>query len=636
MRALRHPGLLAPLLALLASCGAADDGYWYNEPEPPEPGVPHRRTGGPLANAGPDRQVLEGQVVRLDAGSSQPGEAGRALRYLWTIEPYGAVPLAIDDPTARRIRVVAPVLPAGEERAEVRLRLRVDDGFDGSEDVVRLEVVRNPDLALAPVASAGPDVEVVAGENAILGPRPGDDAFVDPACGDDPCPQPLVEWTLVEGWGATIDSLLPGVVPECGAHCARVWTDEALGEGAAATDVVAVLSVRVDVVSAVTGLAAAPDFVRVFVKKSGRFTVQPPKVNLEPEPDGPWYVGTSEPLQVNGGAKEPLGFRPILGEAEPVTGRWRWDFVKPAPDTPSFLGWAFEGRNGRLHSAPRFLLVDWRDLAAPAVDAGADPVHQVDGDELFPDGCDRVRLVGVNPLVASGLDPAAACAYGRSHPELEFCWRQTHGPEVLAGPPASCGERADTLEFGSLLDGCDSDLACPDLVVPAPAGEADRLLAFELRVRRRNTAVWSPPDTAVVRVVPGIRDDPPVARVSISRLVAAGSLEPLSGPVLSGDTVVVDASGSVDPEGHPLSFALESPGEPPLSVQPYEPCPVAGACFAVPAPAVVKPASFPLRLSVTAGETSTVCGSEGQGGLCLDRRDVPLDQLVLVVNPVTP
>ena len=517
------------------------------------------------------------------------------------------------------------------------LRRRGDDGVDGSEDVMRLEVVRGPGLAVAPVASAGPDLEVVAGEDVLLGPRPGDDAFVDPACGRAPCPEPRVEWTLVEGWGATIAPLATGTEPGCGAHCARVSTDASLGEGAAATDVVAVLSFRVDAVSALTGLAAAPDFVRVFVKKSGRFAVQAPRVNLEPEPDGPWYAGTPEPLQVNGGAAEPLGFRPILGEAEPVPGKWRWDFLRPAPDTPSFLGWAFEGRNGRLRSAPRFLLVDWRGLDAPAADAGADPVHYVDGEELLPDGCDRVRLVGARPLVAAGLAPAAACAQGRAHPDLEFCWRQTHGPRVLAGVPPSCGERADTLEFGSQVEGCDSDLACPDLVVPAPAGETERLLAFELRVRHRHAAVWSPADTAVIRVVPGTRDDPPVARVSFFRLVGAGSLEPLSRPVNGGETVVVDASGSMDPEGRPLTFALAPAAEDaPLAFEPYEPCAVAGACFAARVPGVAEPTTFPLSLTASAGETTTVCGPGSSGGLCLDRQGMPVGELVLAVEAAVP
>jgi hypothetical protein len=629
MSAPRQRRPLAPVvLFLLAACGADAGPLWHHEPEPQQPGVSHRRTGGPLANAGPDRQVLEGQVVRLDAGSSQPGEAGRALRYLWTVAPDGAVPLAIDDPTARRIRVVAPILPPGENRAEVRLRLRVDDGFEGSEDVVRLEVVRGPDLALAPVASAGPDLEVVAGDTVVLGPRSGDDVFVDPACGGAPCPSPRVEWTLVEGWGAEIEPLPPGTEPGCDALCARVSTDESLGEGASATDVVAVLSFRIDAVSALTGLAAAPDFARVFVKKSRRFLLQAPRVDLEPKPAGRWYVGTAEPLQVNGDANEPLGFRPILGEAEPVPGRWR--LLRAAPDTPSFLGWAFEGRNGRLRSAPRFLLVDWRGLAAPTASAGADPMHQVDGEALPPDGCDRIRLVG------TGAAGAAACAHGRAHPELEFCWRQTHGPAVLAGVPPACGERADTIAFGSDLAGCDSDLACPDLVVPAPAGEADRLLAFELRVRHRNAAVWSPPDTAVVRVVPGSRDDPPVARVALSRLVGAGLLEPLAGPAKAGDTVVVDASGSVDPEGQPLSFTLASTEEPPPAIEPYEPCAVAGACFAVRIPEVEEPTSFPLVLSVTAGETATVCGPGARGGPCLDGTGLPLGELILDVEGVVP
>lgn len=642
----RHPRfkvLALPLLALVTACGADEASLDEDRPEPPDTPAPARRTFGPLANAGPDRQVLEGQVVRLDAGSSQPGESGRPLRYLWTAEPGpdGAVPLAIDDPTARRIRVVAPALGEGEERVDVWLRLHVDDGLERAEDVMRLEVVRGPADAIAPVVSAGPDRQVFSGDTLTIGPRPGDDAIVDPACAGD-CPAPEVTWTLVEGFGARLVPLEhPSPADGCSAPCARVETDATLAtRGVDDHDVAGVLAFRVDLVSRITGLAAAPDFVRVLVTRSAHHTEPLPVSFDEPPRDLPWYVGTSRPQQVVGlvgRTDDPLGFRPILGEAEPMPGgNSGYRFEYGPPPTPAFLGWAFEGRRGRLRTAPRFLLVDWRGLGsgAPEADAGPDPVHLVEGAPLPPDGCDRVRLVGAGPLLATGLTTATACAHGRTHPDLEFCWIQTHGPATLAGVPAGCGPRADDFESGSLLAGCDSDLACPDLVVPGPVGDLPRVLAYQLQVRRRAqgaepASVWSAPDTAVIRVVAGSRDDPPAARFTLSRLLGDGSLVPLGGPLGEGETVVVDASGSVDPEGLPLSFALDA-GAAPLAFEPFEPCATAGACFAARAPTVLSPTSFPLSLTVSAGGSATVCGETG--GVCLDRQGNPVDGPALAVD----
>lgn len=627
-----HPLHLLLLLAAVTACASDDMKASGETPGPTSPRVEPRRVGGPLANAGPDRQVLEGQVVRLDAGSSLPGETGREVRYLWTVVPGegGSVPLAIDDPTARRIRLVAPVLPEGQDRAEVRLRLRVDDGEARSEDEVRVEVVRGPSTAIAPVASAGPDLMVVAGDAAMIGPVPSGDTWIDPACAGEECAPPTITWTQVEGPPAAMAT--PSEQLECIAPCTRIETDRAMAEGAGSQAVAVVLAFRLDVISGITGLAAAPDYVRVFV--SPRYQQIAPEVTLTPP--GPWFTGIPE-NGIWGGTREPLGFRPILGDAEPVQGAWGYTFVHAPPASPALLGWAFEGRQGRLRSAPRFLLVDWRHLPAPIANAGSEPVLLVDQEPRTPDGCDRIRLTGSGRLSdpdSAGGDP---CAGGRSDPILEYCWRQTHGPAALAGVPSSCGPRADRFESGSLLPGCDSDLACPDLVIPAPSGEADRILAFELRVRRRavgdgTAGPWSIPDTVIVRGGARIVDDPPVVRLALLRPVGDGSPVPLSGWAGEGETVVVDASGSYDPEGMPLSFAIEGLGDKPLVFTTHDPCPTLGACFATVTPTVVAPTTFDFALTVAAGNTRTVCGPADSGGVCLDWHGRPIGRPMLSVD----
>ena len=115
----------------------------------------------PVANAGPDQTVNEGEMVTLD-GSASRDPGGAALSYAWSQTAGPAVMLDLTDPV--RPSFVAPsVTPGG---ATLTFQLVVSDGLQSSEPALTNVTVMN--VNHQPAAEAGADQTVKEGSVVTL------------------------------------------------------------------------------------------------------------------------------------------------------------------------------------------------------------------------------------------------------------------------------------------------------------------------------------------------------------------------------------------------------------------------------------------------------------------------------------
>lgn len=125
--------------------------------EIPAPGLP------PVADAGPDRAVFEGDFVLLDGSfSSDPDSTN--LTYLWTQTGTGT-PVALLNPNTVRASFTAPTVAA---ETTLQFTLTVSDGANSAQDVVLVTISKLGAAGLGPVANAGPDQEALSGDTVFL------------------------------------------------------------------------------------------------------------------------------------------------------------------------------------------------------------------------------------------------------------------------------------------------------------------------------------------------------------------------------------------------------------------------------------------------------------------------------------
>ncbi len=127
----------------------------------------------PSANAGPDQSVGPGAVVSLD-GSASSDPNGDPLTWQWT--QLGGAPVSLSSSTA-----VSPSFTAPEPLTSAQtlvFGLRVSDGTHlSSVDQVSITVQRQE---LPPVADAGPDLTVIAGQPFTISGAASTDPNGDP------------------------------------------------------------------------------------------------------------------------------------------------------------------------------------------------------------------------------------------------------------------------------------------------------------------------------------------------------------------------------------------------------------------------------------------------------------------------
>jgi len=187
----------------------------------------------PTADAGPDQSVLAGQMVTLD-GTSSTDPDGDELTFAWTLTDPDGTPVALSDPTAETPTFVAAL------RGTYTATLTVNDGtVDSAPDVALIEVVNT-----APVADAGPDQSVIAGQRVTL----------NGASSTDPDGDALTfAWTLTGASLTGADTASPMFcAADAGAYIAELVVNDGFDDSA--PDAVTVTSLSVD--DAIDALAA--------------------------------------------------------------------------------------------------------------------------------------------------------------------------------------------------------------------------------------------------------------------------------------------------------------------------------------------------------------------------------------------
>ena len=535
-------------------------------------------TGGPLATAGPDRKVLAGEVVSLDARGSSRGEDGRAIAFFWTQEEGPRV--ALDDPSATVARFVAPARTAREGDRMV-FRLQVSDGARASFDRVAIEVVDRPEqIEPALVALGGADQEVMRGARVQL-PAP---TFVDAACLGEDCQgeTPSYCWSQVEGAPVALEDACDGVASFDAPARPGVLTfrlDAHRTEGANHSP----LCRAVGAPSPDRPSCAPPDYVRVFVREQDtrsppsawikRENVPIPRLLVEERPAASY---PQEIVLTGASVPQPLtlaGWRPLLGDpllsgvgltsegmlldAQLVLSR--------EPGWPRAVGIAFEAQYRRMRAAPAAVVLAWRppvDHPSP-VARGSAPCGPASEDWCAPfvEG-DVVTLRGEVP--------------GHGAPaSIESCWEQLSGPPVTLEPDAGC--------LPGLFD--------RTFVAPAvPEGAPGLGLSFRFTVRDGGP-LSSLPDIVVVQVVAQ-------AEVPPAELVVPAELHP-------GSPALLQAAGATGMAARWRKVWM--PDSPIVSLATIADCEPAGSCATVVVgeDAVGRIATFDALLTDASGATWT-------------------------------
>jgi len=118
----------------------------------------------PNANAGPDQNVLTGNIVYLDgSGSSDPDKGPWPLSYLWSFFTVPADSLLTDNDISGKEQANASFTTDVAGTYEVKLT--VSDGDLSSEDTVQI-IATSPNVP--PNANAGSDITIYTGYTAVL------------------------------------------------------------------------------------------------------------------------------------------------------------------------------------------------------------------------------------------------------------------------------------------------------------------------------------------------------------------------------------------------------------------------------------------------------------------------------------
>ena len=203
----------------------------------------------PIARAGSDQKVTEGDTVTLDATASVDVDVGDSLTYQWTLESTDAPTITLSDSTATQPTFTAPEVAT---TSDFIFEVSVSDGLVATTDTVTITVnntltsTNNP-----PIARAGSDQKVTEGDTVTLDAT----GSVDVDVGDSL----TYQWTL-ESPDAPIITLSDSTATQPTFTAPEVDT---------ATDFIFEVSVS-------DGLAATTDTVTITVNNTLTSTNNPP------------------------------------------------------------------------------------------------------------------------------------------------------------------------------------------------------------------------------------------------------------------------------------------------------------------------------------------------------------------------
>ncbi len=120
----------------------------------------------PTAAAGPDRNVLEGATVRLDASNSSDPDPGDTLTYLWE-QTEGTPQITLTDANKAVTTFQAPVISGESTSLTFQLTVKDADG-QSSTDTVIVNISKTTSANYPPTADAGPYQTVKSGDIVTL------------------------------------------------------------------------------------------------------------------------------------------------------------------------------------------------------------------------------------------------------------------------------------------------------------------------------------------------------------------------------------------------------------------------------------------------------------------------------------
>lgn len=181
----------------------------------------------PVANAGPDQNVVTGTTVNLDGSASSDAD-GDNLSYTWTLslKPSGS------SATLSSSNVAKPTFMA-DLAGEYIWSLMVNDGYVSSTADSITVTATAPSANSVPVANAGPDQNTVTGDTVTLDGSASRDADRDPLS---------YSWTIImppPGSAAVLsgaNTAFPTFIPDLsGTYLIRLVVNDGISESLADT-----------------------------------------------------------------------------------------------------------------------------------------------------------------------------------------------------------------------------------------------------------------------------------------------------------------------------------------------------------------------------------------------------------------
>jgi hypothetical protein len=472
----------------------------------------------PVASAGDDQSVVEGDVVRLDGTASVDPE-GRDLTYQWTQIRGPRVELS--DPNSATPEFKVPDVVGAET---IEFQLTVSDGEHRSTDVVTIRVDGDDD---APMVDAGPDLQVRNGAEVKLH-----------AVGQDPEGRALTyTWQQIGGpeveLGDATSANPTFRAPDVAARATLQFVVAASDGTTTTYDTVAVVvtpAVAPEVVIRPAPNAGVGDFVVVQAEVKGATESAEPVTYTWTQVSGPQVqlVATDQPQLMflapslaRGGE---MLFRLTVTSGSQSTTQVVSVFVDPDPRAAQPIG--------RAAAAPVAVPTAF---AAPATSAAAAPVGGVVAAPATPAA---TGSAGGAAAAASGTGTPAAAPTAATAATAADAAAMAAADDLLAGASGFDAERGAAGSSAMAAPAGPTGVLAPSAAMAAQTEAVNDAAAVE----RRQFRLMSADQT--VRADAFADDDRPDANL-LADTASAGSSSDGKTRVLAPDLVVAESGNAV-------------------------------------------------------------------------------------------